>query len=273
VQLKSTNSPLVSVIVPSFNHGRYITEALNSVLNQTYPNIELIVVDDKSTDSSLKLVNKWIASIESKNRFSRVHLSCNSKNSGAAYSLNEGLKIARGELITFLNSDDYYDKTRIERLAGAYSGEDHFCAFGPIECVYETGTNVDIDLISIVESIPDRIADCLSSYVPLIRENIAVTSGNIFISRSLAKTLNGFQNLLYCHDWEFLVRAGKYCEIKFIENAWYYYRLHDKNSFRDLSNQAGIETEAVFKSMNDPVRQTAAHVDLIQCDLVRHGII
>ena len=271
--MKSTESPLVTVIVPSFNHVRYISEALDSIYNQSYSNIELIIIDDKSTDSSLKLITRWIANLESKTRFFDIHFSINEQNRGAASSLNEGLKKANGELVTFLNSDDFYDKYRLEKLVDSYSGEDYFCAFGPIECLTEKGGNVDFDLIAKVESIPDRLDGKLTCFLALLQENIAVTSGNIIVSKRLSQKLEGFENLQYCHDWDFLIRAGRYCEIRFVENAWYFYRLHSSNSFRDLSNKANIESEFVRTTSKVLIHHPGAASNLTQWDLTKLGII
>ena len=269
----STESPLVTVIVPSFNHVRYVSEALDSVYDQSYKNIELVIIDDKSTDSSLKVLNRWIANLESKTRFSGIDLSVNDENRGAASSLNQGLKKANGELVTFLNSDDLYDKYRLEKLVDSYCGEDYFCAFGSVNCLTEKSDNVDINLITKVESIPDRLDGKLSNYVALLQENIAVTSGNIIVSKKLAQKLETFETLRYCHDCEFLIRAGKYCEIRFVDNAKYFYRLHGSNSFRDLSNQADNESQFVRAVAESVIPFDGSDSDLTQWDLIRLGFL
>lgn len=98
---KDIKLPLVSVIIPSYNHAQYIGNAIESVLNQTYPNIELIVIDDGSQDSSNDVIRCYADD-------PRVTTILNSENRGQSYVLNRALKVAKGTLVSFLPSDDWY---------------------------------------------------------------------------------------------------------------------------------------------------------------------
>lgn len=95
----------VSVIIPMHNSSKHIDECISSVLNQTYENLEIIVVDDKSSDNSVEIV-------EAK-KDSRIKIIKLSENVGAAKARNVGIKEASGEYICFLDSDDYWDKEKI----------------------------------------------------------------------------------------------------------------------------------------------------------------
>ncbi|WP_386065781.1 glycosyltransferase family 2 protein [Tahibacter sp. UC22_41] len=102
-------NPLVSVIIPSYNHARYIERAIDSVLAQTYAPIELIVVDDGSRDDSAAL----IGSLARRHGFRAV---LNPVNRGQGHVVNQALDLCRGEFVCFLPSDDWYlpDKTRLQ---------------------------------------------------------------------------------------------------------------------------------------------------------------
>lgn len=102
--------PKVSVIIPNFNNGRYIKEAIKSVQEQTLKDIEIIIIDDCSTDDSWNILQQ-IAKSDS-----RIKLSQNQKNSGAGLSRNAGLDIATGEFIKFLDSDDTMDPDVLETM-------------------------------------------------------------------------------------------------------------------------------------------------------------
>jgi len=106
-------APLISVILPTFNSARFLPRSIKSVLNQSYKNLELIIIDDCSTDSSLKIVKNF-SKIDKRIRFYATK-----KNSGSvAIPRNLGISKARGEYIAFLDSDDYWmlDKIRYQVL-------------------------------------------------------------------------------------------------------------------------------------------------------------
>ena len=103
------NKGLVSIIMPSYNTAKYIGESIRSVQNQTYENWELIIIDDCSTDNSEEILKKY--SLED----NRICYLKNEKNSGAAVSRNRGLRKAKGKWIAFLDSDDLWDKEKLEK--------------------------------------------------------------------------------------------------------------------------------------------------------------
>lgn len=98
---------LVSIIMPSYNTGRFIAESIESVLAQTYTNWELIVVDDCSTDDTDSVVTRF--------NDNRIRYFKNEKNSGAAVSRNKALREAKGEWIAFLDSDDLWLPNKVEK--------------------------------------------------------------------------------------------------------------------------------------------------------------
>lgn len=102
------NSPLVSVIIPAYNHELYIEEALQSVVNQTYSNIELIVINDGSKDRTAEIIEKFIQS----NKNANIQF-INKQNEGVCKTLNKGLEIATGEYIALLASDDVWLTDRV----------------------------------------------------------------------------------------------------------------------------------------------------------------
>lgn len=100
---------LVSIITPTYNCGRFISETVYSVLSQTYANWELIIIDDCSTDNTKEVVDKLIAAD------SRIKYYCLERNSGAAVARNKALKMAKGRWIAFLDSDDLWVPTKLEK--------------------------------------------------------------------------------------------------------------------------------------------------------------
>ncbi|MFH1352777.1 MAG: glycosyltransferase [bacterium] len=108
------NNPLVSVILPTYNREYLIVEAIESVLSQSYSNLELIVVDDCSTDSTKKKVTDL--------KDSRIRYVKLEKNRGPAYGRNVGINLAKGEFVAFQDDDDYWLKDKLEKQVKALSG-------------------------------------------------------------------------------------------------------------------------------------------------------
>lgn len=107
---KGTRMPKVSVVVPCYNVEKYVARCLDSLISQTVQDIEIICIDDKSTDGTLDIVKQYAA------RDGRVRLIAHDVNMGVAVARNDGMNIARGEYIGFVDPDDYVDLDFYERL-------------------------------------------------------------------------------------------------------------------------------------------------------------
>lgn len=102
---------LVSIIVPIYNCEPYLHKCIDSLINQTYENLEIILINDGSTDNSLKIAQAYA------NKDKRIHL-INQNKSGVSTSRNQGLDVARGEFISFIDADDWIDTTTVEDNIG-----------------------------------------------------------------------------------------------------------------------------------------------------------
>jgi len=108
-------TPLVSVIVPNYNHARYLDRRLQTVLNQTYPNFEVWILDDKSTDNSLEVIAKY------KDNTHIAGIVVNDVNSGSPFKQwDKGIYLANGDIIWIAESDDYCELNLLEELVKAY---------------------------------------------------------------------------------------------------------------------------------------------------------
>src|ERR1041385_3812831 len=107
-------SPLVSVIIPVYNYERYLAEAIESVLSQTYQNLEIIVVDDGSTDHSGEVAQSFA---------SRGVRYCQQVHAGIGPARNKGVELARGDFLAFLDADDRWPEEKIERQLSAFEND------------------------------------------------------------------------------------------------------------------------------------------------------
>ena len=94
--------PLISIVVPSFNQGEFIEDTLTSIINQDYPNLEVIVIDGGSTDQTINVLE----------RYSQFISFVSESDNGQSHAINKGFRIAKGSFVTWLNSDDIYPDRR-----------------------------------------------------------------------------------------------------------------------------------------------------------------
>ncbi len=112
----------VSIVIPVYNNSPYLDECLKSVIQQTYKNLEIIIVDDNSTDNSLEVIEGY--------HDKRIRVLKLRKNSGAAIARNKGVEIATGDYLCFLDSDDYWVNDKIERQVKFISDNKYAFIYG-----------------------------------------------------------------------------------------------------------------------------------------------
>lgn len=129
------NLPLVSVIIPVYNVEEYLRECVDSVINQTYQNTEIILVDDGSTDSSAQICDEYV---EKDERITAIH----QKNSGPSTTRNTGLENATGKYIYFLDSDDFINDSAIEFLVNTAESNNAELVFFDAHSFSDDGANI-----------------------------------------------------------------------------------------------------------------------------------
>lgn len=128
---------LVSIIMPSWNTGKYIAESLESVINQSYENWELIIVDDCSTDNTDKVVQHYLED-------SRIKYLKNNQNSGAALTRNRALREAKGEWIAFLDSDDLWKPDKLQKQIDFMNKNQYVFSYHDYEKIDEKSNPLNI---------------------------------------------------------------------------------------------------------------------------------
>ena len=132
----------VSIVMPVYNAEKYISEAIESILGQTYDNWELLVVDDCSTDRSSQILQKY-AELDK-----RIKPSFLRQNSGAAAARNEGIKRASGKYLTFLDSDDIWLKDKLKKQVGIMEKEGYVFSFTSYGLMDEQGNQINRKVIA-----------------------------------------------------------------------------------------------------------------------------
>lgn len=244
------DTPLVSVVVPSYCHQDHVIDCLQSVHAQTWQRLELVVIDDASTDASWpRLQALFEPSFTA--RFERATLLRNDGNLGAHATLNRGISLSRGSHVALLNSDDLYHPGRIHRLMQALEdggdigrgGRD--LAFSLAEIRVEGEGTAEIDPFFRLFTLRQHLALRRDPTVglSLMRANHALSTGNLLFTRDLWDRAGPFLPLQYCHDWDFLLQALYFTEPAVVAEPLYVYRLHGANSFSALTHRQATELE------------------------------
>lgn len=242
-----TTLPLVSVIVPSYNHETFILECLESIHAQTYRNVELVVVDDASSDDTYNRCLEYLTP-EVRGRFADVKVHRNHQNAGAHQSLNAAVNASCGEIIAVVNSDDVYTPTRIDVMLAAMRSHQTAVCFSLVDAFGDIGATPQNSLFRCLAArqLMEAAREPTIGFA-LLRKNIAVSTGNLMFTREMFDRVGGFVSLLYCHDWDFVLQSVRYAEPVLVRERLYRYRLHGANSYRTLADQAMVETEIVLR--------------------------
>ena len=230
-----TEAPMVSVVIPSFNRAHVVTQAIASVGAQNYPRVEIIVVDDGSTDGTAEMLR---ASDDPALRVIALGW-----NEGVAAARNRGAEAARGDYIAFLDSDDVWLPgtlgPRVEALASAppHAG----VSYGGCEIVHRDGT---------VERVVPRHEGRL--FEGLLLANLIEGGGSsIVIRRTVWQVVGGFDpRLPAVEDWDWLQRAARLYDFRAIDVPVLRYRLDDDPTRRSMNFRANMDARAMLHRRN-----------------------
>ncbi|MCR9253383.1 MAG: glycosyltransferase family 2 protein [bacterium] len=193
--MSSNNSPLVSVICLCYNHADYVSEAIQSVIDQTYQNIELIIVDDASTDHSVKVIEGLIAKLDN------TQTIYNSHNLGNCKSFNIGLKASKGKYVIDLAADDLLHPERIaigiKKLQE--STEEYGVHYSPIVRIDQNGSDLGNHLTQTYDG----------DIYKLLIEKFIISAPSMMIKRTVLQDLNGYDEQLSYEDYDFWIRSSR----------------------------------------------------------------
>ncbi|MBN2704889.1 MAG: glycosyltransferase [Deltaproteobacteria bacterium] len=230
-----SGSPLVSVVVPAYNHELWVEATLASVFRQTLTDFELVVVDDGSSDRTAAIVQAC--------RDPRLRLVCQ-PNQGTAAAINRGLSLCRGRFIAILNSDDLYSPERLAVLAALLEKNPQAgMVFSRVALIDGRGRRLSTKA---PESVWLKAAE--TEYLSggdlllcLLKDNFACTSSNFFFRRQLLFEVGGFRDLRYVNDLDFLLRVLARRQGIFCRRILLSYRQHGGNTLNERKREKKVE--------------------------------
>jgi glycosyltransferase involved in cell wall biosynthesis len=257
------NHPLVSVIIPNYNHAEFLSQRINSVLNQTYQNFELIVLDDKSTDNSIEIIEQY------KTNPHFTHIIINTENSGSPFvQWQKGFELAKGEIIWIAESDDTCEKELLDTLIEEFDKDDKcvlaFCKSIKIDTtgniIGEAGMKTDLHM-------DGKIFFDKFLYRYCFLNN---ASSVIFKKKVLNQIDWKYTSFKGSGDWILWIEISRCGNIAYVNKPLNYFRIHGSNTttLQLHSGRNEIEAIEVYHFMKDKkyigyfkeLRERIAHI-------------
>jgi glycosyltransferase involved in cell wall biosynthesis len=235
--------PKVSVTIPVFNASQFISQAIESVLNQTYSDYELIVVDDGSTDDTASIVMKY------GERLRYIY----QKNQGLSSARNTGIEKAEGEYLAFLDADDYWDKEKLKhQVAVLNNSPDTGVVYTALRVVDKDGHLIEA-------------RRCLAKghiFSNLLTENCVVGScSSSLIRRKCFEKVGTFDETLSAsEDWDLWLRIASHYSFDFVDLPLTFYRLHAGNMHKDLA----LMERNVFQVLDKFLKREALNPEVVR---------
>lgn len=239
--MNSNEPPLVSVMICAYNGEKYISQTIDSVLSQTYKNIEIVIVDDGSQDSTLKIVREYQL------RDKRIVL-YTQNHEGFAAARNKAFKEAKGEWIAIIDHDDLCYPSRIEKqllLTKLYPDADFI--FSNTDYIDENNNVIDSQFAHI--KLNGQYLAKGKAAKMLLRKGGFIDSESVFVRKNIIETC-GLMNTkyLYASDYDFFIRAGFNTNFCFTHEKLSAWRIHSNQATKKNNAKLNYEITNLLKS-------------------------
>ena len=234
----SNSNPLVSVIVITYNSAKFVLQTLDSVKNQSYKNIELVISDDGSSDDTVNACKNWL--LENKERFFSAHIINVDKNSGTPSNCNRGIKLAHGDWVKIIAGDDLLIENCIEKnLLFALESGSKFI-FSNVIRVDDNGheltgaSQFDLKYFSYFTSLPSNLQQAVYCRVPM-----TINAPTWFLSMEAIKDVGGFdEGYMILEDQTFIYKyLNRGFNVCFMNELTVKYRIHAASVVKSINSK------------------------------------
>lgn len=239
----SNRNPIISVIMPAYNHEKYVGEAIESVLNQSFEDFEFIIINDGSTDGTDRVIRIY--------NDPRIRY-YTQENMDAYNALNRGLSLAKGRYISIINSDDVYHKERLSFLYNTIKSFNYKFIITDINPI-DDHSNLLLDKDHWFHIYFERLKAIYnktgSLETTLLSGNISVSTSNFFFKRDLVSDIGYFRPYRYAHDYDYVLRVLQKFKDQFIfypDKKYLFYRIHQANTIKESHDKVFKETLSVL---------------------------
>ncbi len=219
---------LVSVVIPNYNYARYLPEAIESVLAQTHKNVEVIVVDDGSTDDSKAVLASF------GDRIRTIF----QKNQGVSAARNRGVAESKGDFVAFLDADDAFLPSKLEKQIELFRADEG------IGLVHVGTLDIDANGNSLAEHLDGDEGEVSHEFLRFEQPVILGGGSGLMVRREAFDAVNGFDKRMSTSaDWDFGYRVSAKYRVGFVPEILLRYRIHNSNMH---SNIAAMEHDMVL---------------------------
>ncbi|MDD2768791.1 MAG: glycosyltransferase [Methylococcus sp.] len=252
--------PKISILIPAYNHERFIEDTITSIWEQEYENLEIVAIDDVSSDGTFQILE----SLSSQSPIPMV-ASINDSNRGPAYTFNRAASMASGELFVLFSSDDMLASNRFERQVSILTRD------LSVQILYGNGYGLDNESGRIVcaTHTPETIELLQKSpadiYDQIIKHQRTIFMHTALIRRSLFEAVGGCDEAMLAEDWSLNIRIFNYLanhpEYKHVvsNDHVFYYRLHPDQNFRNEERQIESKWRIVERYTPEPFKFEASN--------------
>lgn len=236
--------PLISVVIPSYNHQEYVEETIRSIWNQAYKHLEIVIVDDDSTDNSQEILNKL-----KKESPLPFKLYTNTKNLGISKTLNIALSHAIGDLICFIASDDVFAKDRFSSQIKSFKDNPNLkLAYANGTQLTEKGKKGNIHSKKVEKLLNRKPSEILYFLYTNVSPIFIQTA---LVDTQLIKSFGGFNNDIIADDWYLNTKMFEGISTKneyvYINESVIYYRRHDNNIHKNNTRHIALKLQFIEK--------------------------
>jgi glycosyltransferase involved in cell wall biosynthesis len=229
--------PKISIITPSYNQGEYLEQTIRSVLEQHYPNLEYIIIDGGSTDESVEIIKRYAG---------KITYWVSEKDAGQSEALNKGLRRAGGDIVAWLNSDDWYAENTLHAVAQQWQDKPFDVLHGDAVFYYGEGSSRTYT--------QPYGADCSLERLLVYwndRQHCNPPQPSVFISKKVLNTVGLIdEHYKLAMDYDLWLRiAQKGFSFRYVSSVLSYYRFHEdsKSGLSGYFNHFRKEWHEVFK--------------------------
>ncbi|MGZ4852980.1 MAG: glycosyltransferase family 2 protein [Halobacteriota archaeon] len=213
--------PTVSVFMKSYNHARFIGEAIDSVIHQDFDDLELIIIDDASTDSSRQIIDRF------RSRDDRIRTILHEHNRGISKTVNDGIEAARGTFLAQIDSDDVWREDKLRKQLAVVRRHEEVLVWTEGAIIDGSGQPVGHTFSELVGS--ERKKKSGNIFHELLAGNYILGSSLLYKKQNVGATRYD-EALRYVNDYKFLLELARNYEFYYIEEPLTQYRVHEKST-------------------------------------------